>query len=178
MCVVEYSTVTHLVLYLKDKMLLSAVLAGGYLAVWEGGGALGKPLFGLLSDRLFAGSRKKSYFLLTTLTFIMCIIMIFLPPGAGYWTLIPVFVVFGLAAIGWSGVHLALVGEFAGGRFIGITIGFSATIGLMGNIIGPPLFGYIVDTSGSYGPAWLFLAICEIVAVVMLCLLREEKSEV
>ena len=177
MCVVEYSTVTHLVLYLKDKMLLSAVLAGGCLAVWEGGGAFGKPLFGLLSDRLFAGSRKKSYFLLTILTCIMCIVMIFLSPGAGYWTLIPVLVVFGLATIGWSGVHLALVGEFAGGRFIGLTIGFTSMIGLIGNIIGPPLFGYIVDTSGSYGPAWLFLAICELIAVVMLCLLREEKRK-
>lgn len=177
MCVVEYSTVTHLVLYLKNKMLLSTVLAGGCLAVWEGGGAFGKPLFGLLSDRLFAGSRKKSYFLLTTLTCIMCIVMIFLSPDAGYWTLIPVLVVFGLATIGWSGVHLALVGEFAGGRFMGLTIGFTVTIALIGNIIGPPLFGYIVDTSGSYGPAWFFLAICEIIAVAMLCLLREEKRK-
>lgn len=54
--VVEFSAVAYLVLYLKEALFFAGVTAGFFLAILEAGGAFGKPITGLISDRIFAGS--------------------------------------------------------------------------------------------------------------------------
>jgi len=51
--IIEFCLIMNLVLFLHESILLSAVVASSYLAIVEGAGALGKPLFGVVSDRLF-----------------------------------------------------------------------------------------------------------------------------
>jgi cyanate permease len=55
-------------------------------------------------------------------------------------------------------------------------MGFSLMILLIGNIAGPPIFGYIVDMTGSYSPAWWFLTACSIGAVALMSLVKEKKE--
>lgn len=172
---VEYAAVTHLVLYLKNAMLFSVVLAGGFMAILEGAGAFGKPFFGVVSDVFFRGSRKKSYLLLTTICCILCLVIAFLPSDTSKWLVVLAIAIFGMTASGWSGVHLAFIGEFARKESIGLVTGFSMGVGIFGNVVGPPLFGYIVDISGSYRPAWLTLAIFNAAAIALLFLIREER---
>ena len=177
--IIEFSAITHMVLYLKETFFFTAVLAGGLLAVFEGAGAFGKPLFGLISDRLFGGKRKKTYFLMAIISFGMCLVMAFSSSaGASKWTLVPVLVVFGLAANGWAGVHFAFVGECADRKAMGLGIGFAVAIGAVGNIVGPPLFGYIVDVSKSYKPAWLFLAFCALAIMALVIPVREHRRKI
>jgi len=53
--------ITYFALFLKEKLGVAIVIAGLLLAVLEGGGGLGKPVLGFISDRLFKGSRKQTY---------------------------------------------------------------------------------------------------------------------
>jgi cyanate permease len=45
-------------------------------------------------------------------------------------------------------------------------------------MIGPPVFGYIVDSTGSYRIAWGFLAIVALLATVSLFFVREGRKRI
>ena len=57
LCIVEFSAMAYLVLYLKEILFFGVVAAGGLLAMTEASGALGKPASGFISDRLLGGRR-------------------------------------------------------------------------------------------------------------------------
>jgi sugar phosphate permease len=94
------------------------------------------------------------------------------------WLVAFIFTIFGLIVVGWGGLHLTLIGEFAGKELTGTATGFAATIALSGNLVGPPVFGHIVDISGgSYQSAWVFLAICALASMVLFLFIREEERK-
>jgi MFS family permease len=175
---VEFSILAHFVLYSKEALLFGVVSAGLFLAAVELGGAFGKPISGLISDRVFHGGRKSVYLLMVGVAFVMCLLFSFLQQGIPWWIIVPVSSILGLVAIGFGGLHLTLVGEIAGRELAGTVIGVSAAISMAGSIIGPPVFGYIVDTTGSYRLAWQLLALLAAVAAVLLLFVREEKRRI
>jgi ACS family hexuronate transporter-like MFS transporter len=178
MIVVEFSGLTHFVLYLKDALLLPVVTAGFFLAFVEGGGAFGKPISGLISDRLFHGGRKRVYMMWTGVAFAMCLIFTFLGEGSPLWLIIPTCLIFGFVGIGWGGLQLTLVGEFAGKEVAGVVTGISTALLLIGNIVGPPSLGHLIDVTGSYQIAWQVLAALALVATVLLLFVREERRRI
>ena len=94
------------------------------------------------------------------------------------WVLYVLWAVLGMGLIGWGGLFLALIGEFAGPEQTGTATGFVTCIILIGSITGPPLFGFIVDATGSYKLAWLFLSICVLISTILLFSVREERRVV
>jgi sugar phosphate permease len=172
---VDYSLVTYLIIYLKEAVGVAVTLAGFYLALTNIGGLLGKLFFGLMSDRVFKGSRKKPLLLAGCIMFVVSIIVQAISPGTPSWAIAIIFAVFGFSAIGWGGQNLILVSESVKKDFAGLAMGYSLMILLIGNIIGPPIFGYIVDITGSYSPAWWFLTACSVAAIAIMSLVREEK---
>jgi sugar phosphate permease len=177
--VVEYSALAYLVLYLNETLLFTVVTAAFFLAILEVSGAFGKPISGLISDRLFHGSRKEVYIMMCCISFAACIIFAFLShQNSSSWVIIPLCLILGFASLGWGGLHLTLVGEFAGKELAGTVTGMSTVFLMIANVIGPPGFGYIVDKTGSYRIAWQFLAIIGIVAAALLLFVREEKRKI
>ncbi len=176
--VVEFSSVTYFVLYLNEALLFAIVAAGFFLATLQAGGAFGKPITGLISDRLFHGSRKKVFILMCGISFVMCLIFAFLPQGSPLWLVIPFSLVLGFVSGGWGGLHLTLIGEFSGRELAGIVIGVSSVFVMIGNMVGPPVFGHIVDTTGTYRIAWQFLAVMAVVATVLLLFVREGRRRI
>lgn len=174
--VVEFSAIAYFVLYLKEALLFAVVTAGFFLAVLEACGAFGKPISGLMSDHLFQGSRKRVYILMGCITLVGCVIFAFLPQGSPSWLVIPISLILGFGGVGWGGLHLTLVGEFAGRELAGMITGMSSVFVMIANMAGPPVFGYILDTTGSYRTAWLFLAIMAVLAIVLLLFVREERK--
>ncbi len=175
---VEFSAMAYFVLYLKEALLIAVVTAGFFLAFLEAGGVFGKPITGLISDRLFHGGRKKVFIVLCCIAFAMGMILFFLPQGTPSWLIILISLIFGFGAIGWGGLNLTLIGEFAGRELAGTVTGMSVVFLMLANMAGPPIFGYIVDTTGSYRMAWLFLAILAILAATLLLFVREEKRRI
>ncbi|MCX6653909.1 MAG: MFS transporter [Candidatus Bathyarchaeota archaeon] len=106
---VDYSLVTYLIIYLKEAVGVAVTLAGFYLALTNIGGLLGKLFFGLMSDRVFKGSRKKPLLLAGCIMFVVSIIVQAISPGTPSWAIAIIFAVFGFSAIGWGGQNLILV---------------------------------------------------------------------
>jgi len=81
-----------------------------------------------------------------------------------------------LTAIGWGGLFLTMMGELAGKELSGVATGFGLAMTSLGIVIGPPVFGLIVDATGPYPLGWMFAAICGGVGTLLVSLIREERK--
>ncbi|MCX6648705.1 MAG: MFS transporter [Candidatus Bathyarchaeota archaeon] len=175
---VDYSLTTYLIIFLKDSVGLTVTVAGVFLALTNVGGVFGKLFFGTLSDRVLGGSRRKPLLVAGGITLVMTIVMQVIAPGASYWVIALAFAVFGFAAIGWGGLNLILVSEFSRKEYMGLAMGYSLMILMIGNIVGPPVFGYIIDSTGSYSLAWWFLTGCAIASLFFMALVSEKDRRI
>lgn len=171
----EWAAIAHTTLFLKDALLYSVVIAGGMLAFTEGTGAVAKATTGVLSDRLFRGSRKIPWLILSFISVAAYLLIAFLEPGRAPWTIYAIYGMLGIGAIGWSGLSFALVAEFAGPALTGIATGFNTSIMLVGTITGPPLFGLIIDLTGSYKLGWIVMASAALLSTVLILMIREDR---
>jgi len=174
LCMVEFAALAHLVLFLHIDWAYSVVAAAGLLAVCQAAGAVGKPLSGLVSDRLLGRRRKAPLLALAGLAGVACAILALLGPGHT-WLLWTALVMLGVGAVGWGGLFGTLAGETAGPAAAGAAAGVTAAIVNVGIFIGPLLFGLIVDRSGSYAPAWWAMAGAAVLAACLLALVREPR---
>ncbi|MFC1937459.1 MFS transporter [Chloroflexota bacterium] len=178
MLAVEFSILAHLVLYLQTELLFAVVIAGFFLAMLEAGGGLGKPVSGLVSDRLWHGGRRMPYILMCCVTGAICLILSFLQQGSPMWAIVPLLLLLGFAGIGWGGLHLTLAGEIAGKELAGTVTGTVVLISMIGTVIGPPIFGHIVDITGSYQISWQMLVFASAVAATLIFFVREGKRRI
>lgn len=172
----QLSVFTHLVLFLKNQFFFSAVLAGFYLAVCQAGGMAGRIGWGLVSDYLAGGRRKRILLIISVLSVVALIIPGRLAPETPGFILFFVLFFLGFTAVGFHGVTFGLIGELSGKDQVGLTTGFSLTITFLGMILFPPLFGHIVDRVGAYALAWDFLALSWVAALLILVFGIKEKE--
>ncbi len=174
LCMVEFSALAQLVLFLKVDWAYSVVAAGGLLAVCQGAGAVGKPLSGAVSDRLLGRRRKPALIALAGLAGLACVLLALARPGQTglLWTAL---ILMGVGAVGWGGLFGTLAGETAGVAAAGAAAGVTAAIDNIGIFAGPPLFGWIVDRTGSYAPAWWTMVVAALLAALLLAFVRERR---
>jgi len=172
---VEFAALAHLVLFLDSDWGFSVAAAAGMLAFCQFAGALGKPLSGLVSDRLLHRRRVPALLGMGTLAGLSCVLLALVRPGntLALWGML---FLLGFGAVGWGGLMGTLAGETGGHTAAGAAAGVSAAFFNVGIFFGPPLFGYIVDATGSYPPAWWALAASAAVALVLLLFVREGRG--
>jgi sugar phosphate permease len=174
---IEMATISHFVLYLVNSLHFAVIAAGGLLALAEGVGAIGAPISGFMSDRLFTGRRAPVFILFAATAASMCLLLGLAGPHLGR-LLYPVVLVLGVGAIGFGGIYLTLLSEFGGRGGSAKAAGFGSTIAAGGSILGPPTFGRIVDVTGSYDLAWISLAAVGALAVILLSFVREGERKI
>ena len=91
------------------------------------------------------------------------------------WALRLALALLGVGAVGWGGLLGTLAGETAGPAAAGAAVGVTAALDNIGIFIGPPLFGWIVDRTGSYAPAWWTMFGAALLAASLLAFVREPK---
>jgi sugar phosphate permease len=174
LCMVEFAALSQLVLFLNVTWAYTVTAAAGLLALTQLAGAIGKPLSGLVSDRLLHRRRKPALLFLACLAGLACAILALAGPGAS-WALWAALLLLGVGAVGWGGLFGTLAGETAGPAAAGAAAGVTAAIDNIGIFLGPPLFGLIVDRTGSYVPAWWAMVAAAGAAVLLLALVRERR---
>jgi ACS family hexuronate transporter-like MFS transporter len=172
---VQSSLFTYTILYLKDARGFELIRAALCLTLMNGGGILGRILWGILSDRLFKGSRKIVLQLLVALIFLITLVLALDLPLSPL-VLTSILFVLGASAIGWNGVYHAFIGEMSGKEMAGRATGLAMAIVFMGGAMGPILFGRIVDAYHSYRVAWFFLCAAMAGAFVVYGLIQETDS--
>ena len=171
----EFGVMAYFVLYLKSYLLVPVVTAGFLLGAIDTGGFCGKPIAGVISDRVFGGKRKMIWVLMTGTSVIFTGVFALLPVGTSQWLILPCAVIYGLTALGWGGLYMTMLGECAGHEIAGTAFGLGSVFVMLGTAAGVPLFGYISDLTGAWTWSWIYLIVLGIVGTVALCFVREEK---
>jgi len=172
---VEFTLTVYLVLYLTEQLGYAVVAAGAMLAMTGIAGAIGKVFIGLVSDRILRGRRKLIYISLAFLSIIVCIILALCSEQLG-WLIYPLLIVSGVAIFGWGGIYIIMAAEIGGREYAGFSTGTCLAISIIGCIAGPPLFGWLVDITNSYTAAWLAMAACAAIAVLLIAFTPEKKA--
>jgi sugar phosphate permease len=172
----QMTLITYVPLYLKETMGFSPYWASQALALTQGGAMIGRVGWGVASDRLFGGRRKIVLILIGVLSAILVMALSFMSPQSPYYLLLPILFLAGVSLVGYQGVSYALIGEMAGRARTGAALGMMITINSACATLGTPVFGYIVDRTGSYAFAWQMLAVLLALGIVGLAtLLREPR---
>ena len=172
----QMSLLTYLPLYLKESMGFTAYWASQALAVAQGGAMIGRVGWGVASDRIFGGRRKIVLVIIGLLSVVLIAGLSVMTREAPLYLLVLIVFLAGLCIVGYQGVSYALIGELAGTTRTGAAMGLMITINAAAATLGTPLFGYIVDQTGSYAVAWRSLAGAIAFGCVGLTLLLKETQ--
>lgn len=172
---IQQAISTHLVIYLVEKRFLSPVEAGTYLLVVNIAGTIGRISWGTISDRIFNGQRRPVLMIIGVNIGLLTLIIGLLGTTMANWVLYVVISLLGFTTHGWNGVYFAAASEMADDHLIASSIGWSLTIVYIGILIGPPLFGHLVDTTSSYGITWGIFGIASGVSILLLLPIKESK---
>jgi MFS family permease len=155
--IAQSSVLAYLALYARDTFGVSAVAAGQFLALAQAGGTGGRLAWGAISDRLFGGRRRPGVVINALIA-----AAAYASFAAGGWLPVPMAVglavVAGAGAFGWVGLYFALVAEIGGARYAGLLTGAAVVSAWSGVLVGPPLFGLVLQATGAYTVPWLLLA--------------------
>lgn len=174
--VAQYSATVYLVLFLHEVLGLSVIAASGLLALVNVVAIAGRIGWGLASDALFGGARRPVLLIIIVLTLGGMLLAAALPATAPLGAAIVLAAVLGLSAFSWTGIYGTLTIELAGSASAASAVAWVHLLGGVGSLGGPPLFGFLVDYTGSYRIAWLAAAVAVLIGLVATLALREGRE--
>jgi len=120
--------------------------------------------YGVLADVV-----RKNYVMAFAIGLLSVGMLIFgLIDGSSFGLVLLGAIVFGLGIGGLASLRPPIIREYFGTRNFGTIFGLNSVFTTVGLVAAPPLAGWVYDTSGVYGPAWLILgALAMVGAIVM-----------
>ena len=174
--VAQYSVTVYLVLFFHEALGFSLIAAAGLLALVNVVAIGGRIGWGLVSDNLFDGARRPVLLIIIGLTLCGVLLAAALPAGAPLGLAIALAALLGLSAFSWTGMYGTLAIELAGSASAASAVAWVHVLGGVGSLGGAPLFGYLVDHTGSYRAAWLAVAVAVLVGLAATLALREGSA--
>lgn len=164
----QQSVFTFFVLYLTSRNFY-VLLAENLFIVLLIGSVVGRILWPSITKNLFGGHRIKNYSLIMVLTGMAFVLLPFFSINlieAGIMAL-----VMGFTAVAWNSNYVTIISEIAPKGKVGTYSGMSMMIISIGAITGPPLSGFIVDSTGSFADMWITVGASLVAASLLLLLL-------
>ncbi len=171
----QWCYLTYIELYLTQTLQFPIRAAAALLAIGQIFGTGGRIGWGVVSDRLMGGRRKPGLLLVGFLATLMTLGVSLFSANTPFVLVAALVALFGLTIMGWNGLYLALISELVGTRVAGLSIGLSNTGAFLGIVVLPPLFGFLVDHTGSYRLAWMALAAMVLIALSALPSIHEPE---
>jgi MFS family permease len=159
------AVLTHSVPHATD-LGFSAADAAWVLSTMAICGAIGKPVFGAITDRV----DKRIACLAATLLQLGGVGLLL--DAHGYGALLVAGGVFGLGMGGVVPLHGALIGAAFGRQAFGRVMGMMSPVMMPVSMVGVPFAGYVFDTQGSYQLAFQILMGAYVLAMGLLTQLR------
>ena len=173
---VQLSVVSFLVLFLGDRLHYPVEAAASLLALAQLSGVVGRIGWGVVSDRLFAGRRRPALAAIALLAALGMLGLSLADATTPAPLLAGLIVLIGGSAIGWNGVSMTFVAELAGRRQAASAAGLNLTSSGVGILIAPPLFGALVDATGSYALGFQALAAVALGVLLLVQAIRPQRS--
>jgi MFS family permease len=165
---VQGAVLSYLPLFTIQALGFDKIGAGLLVAASQAGGAESRLALGAASDRWFAGRRSR------WLAFTGALGAAIFGVYAGWPAAAPVaagLLAFaaGVGAYGWVGIFFVISAEAGGARQAGLLSGVAFASIVLGLLVGPPVFGLLLEGFDSYAAAWaVFAALSGLVALISL----------
>ncbi len=154
--------VTHVMPYLGSVGITRTV--GGLVATGIPLVSIaGRLSFGFLSDRFARNVMAAVAFgMMTVGTILFAFVSV-----SSVWVLIPFLLLFSIGAGGINVARTTLVRQYYGRMTFGTIFGVISGVGMLGQVGGPVLGGWVFDQWANYRPLWLAFAVFSVVATVI-----------
>jgi MFS family permease len=154
----QSSLLAYLALYGRESLALSSVEAARLLAFAQAGGAIARFGWGIISDRFHDSRRRPG---IVTSAVLACVSFAALAFAPTFPTVVIALLAAaaGMAAFGWVGLYFTLVAEIGGARHAGLLTGVAVMFSWSGVLVGPPLFGGVLQATAQWTVPWVFLAL-------------------
>jgi MFS transporter, ACS family, hexuronate transporter len=117
---------------------------------------------------VFGGRRKIVMAIFSVMAAVSSVVLAMTGPETPRLVLLITLAVAGVSAIGWNGINMLFVAEIAGRQASATAAGLNLTCSYLGIMVGPPIFGYLVDLTGSYSTAFLVGAAASLASLLLL----------
>jgi MFS family permease len=165
---VQAAVLSYLPLFTIQALGFDKIGAGLLVAASQAGGAVSRLALGAASDRWFTG-RRSMWLALTGAVGAVIFTVYALWAAASPLTAAVLAFATGVGAYGWVGIFFVISAEAGGPRQAGLLSGVAFAAIVLGLLVGPPVFGLLLEASNSYAVAWaVFAALSALVAIVSL----------
>jgi len=171
----QYSVTVYFVLFLHEALDVPIIAASGLLAIVSVTAIGGRIGWGLISDSWFSGARQPVLVIIALLTLISMLTAAALPSHAPRALAMLLAVMIGLTAFSWTGIYGTLAIELAGRASAASAVAWVHLLGGVGSLGAAPLFGHVVDRTGSYRIGWLVIAGAVLMGLLAALRLREDR---
>lgn len=154
--ITQLCLVAFLVTLLVEDVHMSLVEAGLVLSLVQVASVFGRLMWGWVADK--AGDGAAVLAVIGLIAGVSAAVATQVSPAWPGLGLRVLFVVFGIASIGWNGVFMAELARLSPAGRIGPTTGASLAITFAGVMVGPSLFSLIHEAVGSYATTFALAA--------------------
>lgn len=163
---VQAAVLSYLPLFTIQALGFDKIGAGLLVASSQAGGAVSRVVLGAASDRWLTG-RRSLWLALTGAVGAVIFSVYAAWRASGPVTAGLLAFATGVGAYGWVGVFFVISAEAGGPRQAGLLSGVAFAAIVLGLLVGPPVFGLLLEGSDSYAVAWaVFAALSALVAIV------------
>jgi predicted MFS family arabinose efflux permease len=163
-----FSMLGYTILFAQDVAGASPALAGGILAATQVTGSIGRIGAGSLADRL-GGAHGAATVALAQLAGAVALFALLASAGGSLVLTVAVFVALGLTIHGSTGVFYSCLSGVVDDDDIGAATAGGQTALNAGGLLAPPLFGFVVESTG-YSAGWVLVAVSTAAAAALLFL--------
>ena len=163
------------VLFLKEHLNFTPMLAGTFLAVTMVSGGAGRIVWGIISDRIFEGRRLPVMKIVCAMAIAGTLATCFWSPGLPLYLSFFVAAILGFSFLGYQGVAVVIMVEACDPESAGRATGIGVTIAWVGMVLGPVLFGIIIRFG--YPAAWFSIVLTSVIAIFLCYIIQETKHE-
>ncbi|MDA0306644.1 MAG: MFS transporter [Proteobacteria bacterium] len=164
-----------LTLFMREVALASQPMASMAVGIAQASSAVGRIGWAVVSDTLFKGRRKGLVVGLGVAAVVFLAAMVIVGTGPGIYLGLGLALVLGLTIASFAPLVQTLSVETTEPRLAGSAMGYSMFATHIGGMIGPPVFGAIVDATGTYASGWLLTAAVVGVGTMMLAFGFKER---
>ncbi len=164
----QFVLVSYIAIYLLDVFDVPVALGSLFLVSANLGGIVGRMLWGAASDRLFDGRRRDPLIVVSLCAAAGFLALAGLPATSPRIVMLTVVVLLGGTVIGWNGIYITVLSELAPADMRGIAVAYGMLLTQTGIVLGPFMFGLLVEISHSYRAAWIVVAGLMLVATGLL----------
>lgn len=165
-----------LTLFLTGVVKTSQETAGFAIGLAQTSSAFARVGWGVVSDRYFVGRRGRLVAYMCGAAALFLAAMAFVGPGPGLYIALFLAMALGITIASFAPVAQAIVVEAVEPRLAGSAMGVNMVGVHLGGMLGPIVFGWVVDNWGGYDAAWLVTAGIVVVGLILLLFVFKEGA--